>query len=303
MTFLEIASSVGAVLDFSILKIAQTHVTLRSLITFVIIIAVFIVVSKWVNKILTSRFFTRLKMEEGTRYALSRILHYTIVTLGTIVGFQAIGIDLSGLLVIFGFLSVGIGFGLQNITSNFISGLILLFERPIRVGDRVTVGDTEGDVTEINMRSTTIRTVNNISYIVPNAEFISGTVINWSHGDPKVRLDIPVGVSYDSNLDTVIASLLEVAEATPKVLRRPAAGILFESFGDSAWNMNLRVWIDRPQHNREIRSEINCAIVRKFREKKIDIPFPQRDLHFRSPLPFPLGPRTTPARAPEQGSR
>lgn len=299
MTLSEIASSIGAVLNFSILKIAETHVTLSALFIFVIIIAAFIIVSKWVNKALMSPFFIRLKMDKGTRYALSRILHYTIVTLGAIVGFQVIGIDLSGLLVIFGFLSVGIGFGLQNITSNFISGLILLFERPIQVGDRVTVGDTEGDVTEINMRSTTIRTVNNISYIVPNAEFISSTVINWSHGDPKVRLDIRVGVSYDSDLDAVITSLLQVAEESPKVLQQPSPGILFESFGDSSWNMNLRVWIDLPQHNREIRSEINCAIVRKFREKNIEIPFPQRDLHLRSPFPFPVRARSAQAQTPE----
>ena len=127
-----------------------------------------------------------------------------------IVAFQTIGINLSGLAVIFGLLSVGIGFGLQNVVSNFIAGLILLFERPISVGDRVTVGDTEGDVMEIKIRATIIRSLNNISIIVPNSEFISGRVINWSHGDAKVRLEIEVGVSYNSDLDLVLASLKEV---------------------------------------------------------------------------------------------
>ena len=124
--------------------------------------------------------------------------------------FQFVGINLSGLAVIFGLLSVGIGFGLQNVTSNFIAGLILLFEQPIKIGDRIMVGDTEGDVLEINIRSTTIRSLNNVSIIVPNSEFVSSNVVNWSHGDPKIRLVVEVGVSYQSDLDTVLRSLQEV---------------------------------------------------------------------------------------------
>ncbi|NIV15389.1 MAG: mechanosensitive ion channel, partial [Aliifodinibius sp.] len=131
---------------------------------------------------------------EGVSYSLIRITQYLIMIAGVVISFQFIGVDLSGLVFIFGLLSVGIGFGLQNITSNFVSGLVLLIERPIRVGDRVTVGDTLGDVLEINMRSTTIRTLTNISIIVPNSEFTSSNVINWSHGDPKVRLDLAIGV-------------------------------------------------------------------------------------------------------------
>jgi len=206
---------------------------------------------------------------------------------GTIVAFQFIGIDLSGLMVVFGFLSVGIGFGLQNLTSNFISGLILLFERPIKVGDRVTVGDTEGDIEEINMRSTTVRSLNNISIIVPNSEFISSTVINWSHTDLKIRLDIDVGVSYNSDLDLVLRSLQEIAVENAEVLKEPTPEVLFIAFGDSSWNLRLRVWLNDPKRHQRVRSDINCAIVRKFRERGIEIPFPQRDLHIRSPLPLP----------------
>ncbi|MBN1212237.1 MAG: mechanosensitive ion channel, partial [candidate division Zixibacteria bacterium] len=178
------------------------------------------------------------------------------------------------------------------ITSNFISGLILLFERPIKVGDRVTVGDTEGDVLAINMRSTTIQTLDNIAIIVPNSEFISANVTNWSYGDPKIRLQLEVGVSYNSDLDAVLQSLKEVADEHPKVLREPKPDVLLRGFGDSSWNMILRVWIAHPKRYHTIRSELNCAIVRKFREKNIEIPFPQRDLHVRSPLPLPL--RTEP---------
>jgi small-conductance mechanosensitive channel len=217
-----------------------------------------------------------------------RIGHYIVMIIGTIFAFQFVGIDLSGLAVIAGLLSVGIGFGLQNITSNFMSGIILLFERPIKVGDRITVGDVVGDVMAINMRSTTVQTLNNITIIVPNSEFVSSTVTNWSHGDPKVRVDIEVGVSYGSDLDTVLESLKEVAEEHPDVLKNPEPDVLLSEFGDSSWNMILRVWIPSPKKYYVFQSEINCNIVRKFREKNIEIPFPQRDLHVRSPLPVPF---------------
>jgi len=183
-------------------------------------------------------------------------------------------------------LSVGIGFGLQNLTSNFIAGVILLFEQHIKVGDRVTVGDTEGDVAEINIRSTTIHSLNNVAIVVPNSEFISGTVINWSHGDPRTRLENDVGVSYDSDLDTVIRCLTEAAEEHAEVLKHPAPEVLHRGFGDSAWNMRLRAWVDTPQGRIRIQSDIYCAIVKRFREHHVEIPFPQRDLHLRSPLPL-----------------
>jgi small-conductance mechanosensitive channel len=217
-----------------------------------------------------------------------RIVHYLIMITGTVVAFQFVGIDLAGLTVIFGLLSVGIGFGLQNVTSNFISGIILLFERPIKVGDRVTVGEVEGDVTSINMRSTTIQSLDNISIIVPNSEFISSTVTNWSYGDPKIRLKIEVGVSYKSDLDIVIKSLKEVANEHADILKDPEPLVFLSEFGDSSWNMLLIVWLGTPKRYYLTRSEINCAIVKKFRDYAVEIPFPQRDLHVRSPLPVPL---------------
>ena len=206
-------------------------------------------------------------MPLATQYTFSRIVQYALLFIGTIIAFQIIGVDLSGLAVIFGFLSVGIGFGLQNLTSNFIAGLMLLFEQHIKVGDRITVGDTEGDVTEINIRSTTIRSLNNIAIVVPNSEFISSTVINWSHGDPKTRLEIDVGVSYNSDLDSVMNSLLEAAKEHPASLSYPEPKAWLMSFGDSAWNMRLLVWVGDPQGRRQVQSDINCVIVKKFRQK------------------------------------
>ena len=152
------------------------------------------------------------------------------MVIGFLVAFQFIGIDLSGLAVIVGLLSVGIGFGLQNRTSNFVAGIILLIERPIKIGDRVTVGGTEGNVVAINIRSTTIRSLNNISIIVPNAEFVSSHVVNWSHEDLKVRLVAEVGVSYNSDVDKVIRSLYEVAEESPNVLKKSRTGCIVRKF-------------------------------------------------------------------------
>lgn len=275
------------IVHFELFKLNDTPVTPVSLIMFGIVVFGFYLLSRILTRGVFNKVLSRTKIESGVRYTLVRISHYLVMVVGTIFAFQFVGIDLSGLAVIFGLLSVGIGFGLQNVTSNFVAGLILLFERPIKIGDRVTVGDTEGDVEAIKMRATMIRTLDNISIIVPNSEFISSNVVNWSHGDSKIRLDLEVGVSYNSDLDLVLKSLKEVAEEHPKVLKHPAADVLFRSFGDSSWNLMLRGWINDPRGHHVVRSEINCAIVRKFRENGVEIPFPQRDLHLRSPLPLP----------------
>ena len=281
----EIGNTIESVLHFPLFTINQTPITIASIFIFVVIIVIFIFLSRIMKNKLLKALLNKLHIEEGIQFTLVRITQYTITFIGTIVALQFIGIDLSGLAVIFGFLSVGIGFGLQNVTSNFIAGLILLFERPISVGDRVTVGETEGDVTNINIRSTTIQSLNNISYIVPNSEFISSTVVNWSHGDKKIRLDLDVGVSYSSDLDTVLKALHEVADENKEVLSNPKPEVHFLEFGDSSWNMRLRVWIPTPKRYYYIKSDLNCAIARKFAQYNIEIPFPQRDLHLRSSIP------------------
>jgi len=288
MKFAELMGYIDHVLNFKLFQIQQTPVTVSSLFMFLLVIVAFFILSRILRRIFLKRIMDRMRLEEGTRYNLTRITHYLVMLTGALVAFQFVGIDLSGFMMVFGLLSVGIGFGLQNITSNFISGLILLIERPIKVGDRITIGNTEGDVMEISMRSTTIRSLNNISIIVPNSEFVSSQVVNWSHRDLKIRLDIDVGVSYGSDLEKVLKCLREVAAENEEVLPKPRPDVLHLGFGDSSWNMRLRVWIANPKRHPLIRSAINCAIVRKFRENDIEIPFPQRDLHVRSPLPLPL---------------
>ena len=288
MNFSKIIQDIQNVLNYTLFTIKNTPITLLSIFIFILLIFLFAFLARIIGRVILKRFFARLQIEEGISYSLIRISQYIIMITGIIISFQFVGIDLSGLVVIFGLLSVGIGFGLQNITSNFVSGLVLLIERPIKVGDRVTVGDTLGDVLEINMRSTTIRTLTNIAIIVPNSEFISREVINWSHGDPKVRLDLPVGVSYNSDLDNVLRSLREVADENPEVLKEPKTEINFIEFGDSSWNLELRAWLESPKRYQIVRSDLNCAIVKKFRENSIEIPFPQRDLHLRTSIPLPF---------------
>ncbi len=269
-------------LGFTLFSINQTPITVLSLVLFVLVLTISFFITKFFNFFILRRLLLRFGVDQGVRFTLQRINFYLMMSIGTIIAFQFIGIDLSGLAVIFGMLSVGIGFGLQNVTSNFVSGLILLLERPIKIGDRVMVGQTEGDVQDINIRSTTIRSLDNVSIIVPNSDFISSKVVNWSYGDTRVRINIEVGVSYDSDLDLVLNTLLEIAKAHPQVLSSPEPDVLFDSFGDSAWNLRLRVWLAFPKDHHKVRSDLNIAIVRKFRERAIEIPFPQQDIHVRS---------------------
>lgn len=289
MSWAELADYINRILNYVLFQVKETPVTVVSIFIFILFITVFVFIGILTRRALNRKIFKKLHIDEGTSYTLSRITQYIIITIGALVAFQFVGIDLSGLAVIFGLLSVGIGFGLQNITSNFISGLIILFERPISVGDRVTVSDIEGDVIEINIRSTKVRTVNNVSIIVPNSEFVSKDVINYSHGDPTYRVDVSVGVSYSSDLDRVLNAMGEVADENEDVLKNPKAEVHLIEFGDSSWNMQLRAWIADVKHYPRVRNELNKAIVRKFREQGIEIPFPQRDLHVRSSVKLPIG--------------
>jgi len=288
MSWEDFLSYLNEVLNFTLFQLKDTPVTVLSFIMFILFITVFVVIAIAVRKALNRKILRRFKIDKGTAYTLSRITQYTIITIGALISFQFVGIDLSGLAVIFGLLSVGIGFGLQNITANFISGLIILFERPISVGDRVKVNEIEGDVQEINIRSTKIRTLNNVHIIVPNSEFVSKDVINYSYGDPTFRLDIDVGVSYKSDLEKVLKCLDEVAKENSELMKSPKHRVHLTAFGDSAWHMQLRVWISDVTEHPKIRNELNQAIVQKFRENDVEIPFPQRDLHIRSSVSLPV---------------
>lgn len=288
MELSELLNSIQDFLNLRLFNLQDTPVTIMSLVIFIVFISVFLFLGSFLRRFMQNRFLKKFDIESGLRYTLSRVTQYVVVVLGLLISFQFVGIDLTSLAVIFGLLSVGIGFGLQNITANFISGLIIMFERPITVGDRVDVGGIEGDVIEISIRSTKIRTMNNTSIIVPNSQFVENNVVNFSHGDPTFRLHIEVGVSYASDLDKVLKALNEVAEEHPKVMKDPKHQIHLTEFADSAWDMELRVWIPDVKERYILRNELNQAIVRKFDEYDIEIPFPQRDLHVRSSVDLPV---------------
>jgi small-conductance mechanosensitive channel len=266
-------------------QLGQTWVSLATMVQFVVIVLLVVLVSRVVRRLLRQRVLARTKLDLGIQYAIARIVSYIVLVLGLLIGLETLGLNLSSLAVIAGALGVGIGFGLQNIVSNFVCGLILLTERPIQIGDRVDVGGTMGGVIRIGARSTTIVTNDNITIIVPNSEFISGRVINWSIGDPKVRFRIPVGVSYSSDPRLIEKLLLEVADGNPHVLKNPAPTVRFVEFADSSLNFELRAWsVEMVSRPGALRSELNFAIWDKFKQHGIEIPFPQRDLHLKEPV-------------------
>ncbi len=274
---------IKAFFDVHLFTIGDTSVTLWTLIYFALLTFLLFFITAKLKKWLVYKVLANSKIELGVRVAVGTIFRYLVLVLGLIVVMQTVGINLSTLTILAGALGVGIGFGLQNITNNFVSGIIILFERPIKVGDRIQVGDVYGDVVSISMRSTTVVTNDNISVIVPNSEFISSTVVNWSHTDRNVRFNIPVGVAYKEDPEKVKRILLEVADKEDGVLKNPNPDVLFEEFGDSSINFNLRIWTNNYITTPGIlKSRLYFEIFKKFREQNIEIPFPQRDLHIKN---------------------
>jgi small-conductance mechanosensitive channel len=231
--------------------------------------------------LLKEKVLDRRPIERGLKDSILTIASYLGWALGLVLALGFLGVNTTSLAVIFGALSIGIGFGLQNIFNNFISGLILLFERPIQVGDYVEVGGLWAEVKKINVRSTVVQTFDNASVIIPNSEFISQQVTNWSFRDKRMRRNLEVGVAYGSDVDLVEKTLLEIALATPGVLNYPRPDVIFVDHADSALIFRLRIWVDVDDYW-AVASRIRFDIDRRFRELAIEIAFPQRDLHIRT---------------------
>lgn len=263
--------------------IGESDISLLTILVLALSFALVVYISNRLKHLVEKWILSRSGYDTGVIQSIGTIIKYIVLVAGIFIIIQSTGINLSGLGFLASAFAVGIGFGLQNITNNFISGLIILFERPIKIGDRIEVGNIKGDVINIAPRSTTVQTNDNISVIVPNSEFISNTVVNWSHNDRMVRFRYPVGVSYKEDPRMVKKLLLEVAEANNGVLKRPSPDVWFIEFGDSSLNFELAVWTseytDRPV---VLQSQLNYAISKKFRDNNIEIPYPQRDIHIRS---------------------
>ena len=257
-----------------------------SLLQIFLLVGLLIVVfwlSSRTKRFLFNRFLVHSGLDRSLQYAISQIASNLVLVVGIFIVLQNTGIHLEALTVFAGAVGVGIGFGLQNITSNFISGLVILAERPISIGDRVEVGGVTGQVLKIRARSTVVVTNDNITTIVPNTKFIDSPVTNWTYGDPRVRFRIPVGVSYGSDVELVRQKLIEAGQEDPHTLEDPAPSVFFVGFGDSSLDFELVAWSDEMSHRpRRYRSDLNFAINQKFREAGIEIPFPQRDLNIRT---------------------
>jgi small-conductance mechanosensitive channel len=276
------------VLDWPLFMIGNMPVTLLFVVKCVLFLVALSLLTRVSRYVLGSKILAHTKMERGVQYALLRAFGYVVFLLGLIVGLDTTGLNLRSLLVVGGALGLGVGLGLQNIVANFVAGLVILWEGPVKVGDLIEVGDTQGEVIRIGARGTWVRTFDNHVIIVPNSEFINQRVSNWTANDRIVRLSIPVGVSYNSNLDQVRDVLIDIARSHPDVLVSPAPAAMVTGLGDNAVNVVLRVSTSlMTERTPTIKSDLFYEIFRVFREKKIEMPNPQRDLHVRSvDVPF-----------------
>jgi len=273
---------IRGVLDFPILKLGETQITVWTVICFIVLLIGLFYFAGKMKKVLVGRVLVRSRLDLGAQQAIGSITRYVVLLVGLLIILQTVGINLTTLNVVAGAVGIGIGFGLQNIASNFVSGLIILFERPIKIGDRIEVGGVEGDVVSVGARSTTVVTNDNIAIIVPNSKVVTENVINWSYTDPTVRFKIPVSVGYGSDVRLVEKLLLEVAKESPDVLEDPAPGVRFLAFGSSGLNFELRAWSRSLVHRKgKFISGLNFAIHDKFRQHQIEIPYPQLDLRIR----------------------
>lgn len=276
------AQSLLQFLTTPLLDVGNNTFSLSSLIFLILIaLSVFLAshsISEWIKR----RILVRMRLSRGNREAVAAVIGYFLAALSLIIVLQTVGIDLSSLAVLAGVLGLGFGFGLQHLASNFISGLTLLFEQPIKVGDFIEVDGLMGTVEHISIRSTLVRTQDCVFVIVPNNRFIEKNVVNWSYRDPESRIHIPVNVAYGSDTVLVTEALLSAARMEPRVLSSPPPKVWFKRFGENALEFELLVWINQPQEFEPIKSSLNFLIEQELQQRRLEIPFPQRDLRIRN---------------------
>lgn len=282
-SFPEFWNQVREFFNLPLIELGGAVLTLGGILKFFGLVALVFVVELVLRRYVILRLLRHTKLQAALQYAIGKIGGYLFIALGFYLALKTVGIDLTSLAVFAGAIGVGLGFGLQNIISNFISGLIILAERPIAIGDRVEVDGVAGQVTRIRLRSTTVVTNDNISIIVPNTNFITQKVVNWSHGGARVQLRLPLTVAYGTDPEKLQRVLLAVAAAHPKVLNHPHSAVFFDSFGENGMHFELGVWTtEMVASPRRFRSEINYAIEKALRANAIQIPIPQREVHLRS---------------------
>ncbi|MBP5470015.1 MAG: mechanosensitive ion channel [Candidatus Riflebacteria bacterium] len=272
--------AVKSILDLGF-TVQGTKITLGKICWSVLLFYIILSISWVVRTYLEVNFYPKRNIEQGVGISINRLIYYSFIVLAFALAMEVMGISLQSLTVIIGALGVGIGFGLQNIVNNFASGLILLFERSIKVGDVVVVNGTWGTVKHLGLRATIIQTFANAEMIVPNSDLVSSTVNNWTMTNRKTRFTIKVGVAYGTDTELVKKVLLQIAADHPNVLRDPAPGVVFTEFGDSSLNFELRCWVRDIANMWKTQDEIMYEVDKKFKENNISIPFPQRDLYIK----------------------
>jgi small-conductance mechanosensitive channel len=281
--FRDYLEPVRDVLNYTIFTLGEARITPLSIIYLLVLLTLLFVLSNKLRNFLVERLLGHTKLDLGARQAIGTITRYFILFIGFLIILQTVGINLTTLNVLAGAVGIGVGFGLQNIASNFISGLIILFERPVQVGDRIEIENVNGKVISIGARSTIVRTNDNITIIVPNSKFISENVVNWSFEGKKVRFRVPIGVAYNADINLAKRLLLKVAEENGDVLKEPKPSVRLIRFGESSIDLELWVWSkEKLQRKAAFTSDLNFAIWEKFNANNVEIPFPQTDLHIRS---------------------
>jgi small-conductance mechanosensitive channel len=254
--------------------------SLGSAAVFVLVVAGSFLLSKMLRFFLSAGVYTRLDLQRGSAESVSRLLHYAILLCGFLLALGAAGIEMTKFTVLFGAFGVGVGLGMQNIVNNFVSGLILLFERPLHVGDKITVGSTSGEVMDIGIRASTIRTWDGADVVVPNGSLLANEVTNWTLSDMRRRNELRVGVAYGTDPERVIGLLKEAALEHPEILKLPEPAALFVGFGESSLDFVVRYWTFIDRHV-DVSSQLHVAINRRLCAEGIEIPFPQRDVNLR----------------------
>ena len=273
--------------QLKLLEIGDYVLTVGELFGFLLIIAVTLVLSRWLSRALTKVVGSRSRISPSQLYTFTRLMSYSILVIGFLMALSSLGVSFDRMLLVAGALGVGIGFGLQNIANNFVSGIIILFEKSLRVGDFVELeSGLLGEVKEINIRSTLLKTMDNADILVPNSEFINGRVNNWTLKDDERRFSIPFGVAYGSDTDKVIEIVTAAARELPLTFEKGdrQTFVVMKEFGDSSLDFALSVWVRGEAIKRPglVKSEYLLAINKALVANQIEIPFPQRDLHLRS---------------------
>jgi small-conductance mechanosensitive channel len=276
------------VMSIPVLVMGGATITLWTIVSAFIILLAFLYASRLLRAYLEYRIYPRLGIDQGLGYVLNTLLNYSFLAVGFLIALRIVGLDLRFLLVFAGAVGIGVGFGLQSLAANIISGFGIIFGGKVRKGDWIEVGGTLGEVTDIFLASAKIRTRDNIEYLIPNADLVTSTIVNYSLSSAFIRMDLAAGVSYDADPREVEKILLDVAAAEPMVSDFRAPAVRFVEYGDNSINFELLFWIDvRQTPRRKVRSALYFAIFEAFKAAGIEIPFPQRDLHIRSGLALP----------------